>query len=167
MREFGKELLSFIFVSVYFCVHVCQITIQIDTHVENPTSQFPLFLGPPEFKKERGRGNRETKIMLLEVAKSIDVKENTPFVVQINDTRLCIIRSDGLLYCIEDHCPHQQLSLKDASVDGSHLMCQYHGVEIDLEGCTITNTMGFTNLSSVEKHPVLEKSGFIYIDLSR
>jgi len=103
--------------------------------------------------------------MLIKVASSYDVKEKTPFVVQINDRRLCIIRSDGLLYCIEDHCPHQQLSLKDASVEGSHLMCQYHGVEIEMGGCTIINTMGFTNLSTVKKHPVLEEKGFIYVDL--
>lgn len=103
--------------------------------------------------------------MLIEVATSHDVKNKTPFIVQINKLRLCIIRSGEKLYCLEDHCPHQQRSLRDATVEGSSLVCQYHGVEIDLEGGNISNTMGFTNLYTVEKYPIREENGFIYVDL--
>ena len=52
---------------------------------------------------------------------------------------VCVARIGGVLAAIDDVCPHRGGPLGDGVIEGTHIVCPWHGWEYDLEtGNSIT-----------------------------
>lgn len=75
--------------------------------------------------------------------------------------------ADGHLHALENACPHRGVALHKGQVNGSHIVCPYHGWEFDGHG----RCVNIPYLSDEQKlpcavarsYPVQEKYGLIWI----
>ena len=52
------------------------------------------------------------------------------------DTLIVVFNVDGVLYAIDDSCPHRGASLASGALHGRMLQCPAHGLKFDLtDGC--------------------------------
>lgn len=75
---------------------------------------------------------------------------------------LVLINVDGDLYCLEDQCSHQEFPLSDGELNGSDLMCIYHGAHFD--ACTGKNK-SLPAVRPVKSYPVDVRDDGIYVEL--
>ncbi|MGH3321708.1 MAG: non-heme iron oxygenase ferredoxin subunit [Streptosporangiaceae bacterium] len=61
-----------------------------------------------------------------------DVPEDGAIHVDVGDTPVAIVRSDGEVYAIYDVCSHEEVPLSEGDVDGTTLECWKHGSQFDL-----------------------------------
>ena len=66
------------------------------------------------------------------VASVDDVIEGHPLVVDVGGVPVCLVRTDGQVFAINDVCSHGQVSLSEGEVDGCTLECWLHGSRFDL-----------------------------------
>jgi nitrite reductase/ring-hydroxylating ferredoxin subunit len=56
--------------------------------------------------------------------------------VRIGDKNILVFNVHGVLYAIDDTCPHAGASLANGKIDGLTLQCRAHGLRFDLRtGC--------------------------------
>ena len=61
----------------------------------------------------------------LEVGRSV--------IVEVAGQRMLICRTAVGLHAMDEHCPHQQLSMEGARVRHNTVMCPHHGARFSLE----------------------------------
>lgn len=75
--------------------------------------------------------------------------------------------SQGQLHALDDCCPHRFVKLSHGSVAGDHLVCAYHGWQIDAEGACAGVPYLAPNQKlpacQVRTYPVQELDGFIWL----
>ena len=67
---------------------------------------------------------------------------------------------------LEDACPHRKLPLSRGSIEGSHVVCGYHGLTFDCTGeCVIAPTQldNPPRRAAVHSYPVEDRWGFLWI----
>ena len=69
---------------------------------------------------------------------------------------------DGDLYALEDQCSHQEFPLADGELDGSDVVCVYHGARFDV--CTGKNK-SLPAVRPVKSYPVELRDDGIYVEL--
>ena len=69
---------------------------------------------------------------------------------------------DGDVYALEDQCSHQDLPLSDGELDGSDVICIYHGARFD--ACTGKNK-ALPAVRPVRSFPVEIRDGDIWVDV--
>lgn len=71
-----------------------------------------------------------------------------------HDGRLVVLFNvDGVLYAIDDTCPHAGASLASGKLQGRQLQCPAHGLKFDLaDGCMRTGTGPGMALSTYAVH---------------
>jgi 3-phenylpropionate/trans-cinnamate dioxygenase ferredoxin subunit len=52
--------------------------------------------------------------------------------VMVGINPVVLANVDGTIYAVLDRCSHEDLPLSDGEVEGSNLVCQYHGARFDL-----------------------------------
>lgn len=52
-------------------------------------------------------------------------------VLLANGTKLCLGNADGELFAVRDRCPHAEFSLSDGELEGTTLICAWHGARFD------------------------------------
>ncbi|HKJ02642.1 MAG TPA: non-heme iron oxygenase ferredoxin subunit [Longimicrobiales bacterium] len=75
---------------------------------------------------------------------------------------LVLVNVDGDLYCLEDQCSHEAFPLSDGELDGSDLLCTYHGARFD--ACTGRNK-ALPAVRPVKSYPVQVRDDGIYVEL--
>ena len=75
---------------------------------------------------------------------------------------LVLANVDGDLYCLEDQCSHQEFPLADGELDGSDVVCVYHGARFD--ACTGKNK-SLPAVRPVRSYPVQARDDGIYVEL--
>jgi nitrite reductase/ring-hydroxylating ferredoxin subunit len=53
-------------------------------------------------------------------------------VLELGDERIAVANVGGLLYAIDDRCPHRQCSLAEGSLEGTVVTCPCHGSQFDV-----------------------------------
>ncbi|HSM62163.1 MAG TPA: non-heme iron oxygenase ferredoxin subunit [Longimicrobiales bacterium] len=69
---------------------------------------------------------------------------------------------DGDICALEDQCSHEAYPLSDGELDGSTLVCMYHGARFD--ACTGRNK-GLPAIRPVKAYPVEVRDGEIYVEV--
>lgn len=70
---------------------------------------------------------------LVSVIKLSELQENVGKHVKIDeDTEVALFKIKGKVYAVQQHCPHQNGPLSEASVDGTVITCPWHGMMYDL-----------------------------------
>jgi len=67
------------------------------------------------------------------VGKVEDFREGRGTVVIVEGTRVAVFRVGGALHAISDACPHMGASLADGKLEGSKVVCHWHGWTFDLD----------------------------------
>jgi 3-phenylpropionate/trans-cinnamate dioxygenase ferredoxin subunit/anthranilate 1,2-dioxygenase ferredoxin subunit len=68
----------------------------------------------------------------VDVCDAEEVVEGEVLSFPLDSVRLCLTRADGVLAAFDEDCTHRRCSLIDAEIDGTVLICPYHGAEFDL-----------------------------------
>ena len=75
---------------------------------------------------------------------------------------IVVANVDGDLYALEDQCSHQEFPLADGELDGSDVVCVYHGARFD--ACTGKNK-SLPAVRPVRSYPVQARDDGIYVEL--
>jgi 3-phenylpropionate/trans-cinnamate dioxygenase ferredoxin subunit len=67
---------------------------------------------------------------------------------------------DGVLYAILDRCSHEDLPLSDGEMEGSNLVCQYHGARFDV---ATGSPRGLPAVKPVKTFPVEVREDGVYL----
>jgi nitrite reductase/ring-hydroxylating ferredoxin subunit len=68
----------------------------------------------------------------VKVAQISEVPAGQGKCVEVDGRRIGIFNVDGILYAIDDICPHQQASLSEGELKGKIITCPLHGWEYDV-----------------------------------
>ena len=82
------------------------------------------------------------------------------FVVKMQP--IVVANVDDDLYALEDQCSHQEFPLADGELDGSDVVCTYHGARFD--ACTGKNK-SLPAVRPVKSYPVEARDDGIYVEL--
>jgi 3-phenylpropionate/trans-cinnamate dioxygenase ferredoxin subunit len=66
------------------------------------------------------------------VAAAADVPLGRAKPVTVNGRRLVLVQAGGRFYALEDNCPHKGAPLSEGDVEGTELVCPWHGAAFDL-----------------------------------
>lgn len=96
------------------------------------------------------------------VASVADVPEGTLKGVMVGMLPLVLANIAGDLYALEDLCSHQEFPLSDGELDGTDVVCTYHGARFD--ACTGRNK-GLPAIRPVKSFPVDVREDGIYVEV--
>ena len=66
------------------------------------------------------------------VASLQDLAEDSALRVKVGQTPICLARSGGTVYAVNDVCTHADVSLSEGEVEGGRIECWLHGSQFDL-----------------------------------
>ncbi len=73
-------------------------------------------------------------------------------------------RSDDIVACVEDFCPHRGAPLSLGRVREGNLVCGYHGLVMGSDGhCIAMPGVRAPRLSPIRAFPVVERHGFVWV----
>ena len=88
------------------------------------------------------------------------VGELTP--VDAAGTAVVLANVDGTIYALRDQCSHEEYPLSDGELDGTEVVCVYHGARFD--ACTGARR-ALPAVRPVKSYPVEVRDDDVYIDL--
>lgn len=74
-------------------------------------------------------GNADGWVRACPLAK---LGEDQPVHVDIGQSPVCVVRSNGTVYALRDECTHEAVPLSDGEVADSAIECWKHGSRFDL-----------------------------------
>ena len=70
----------------------------------------------------------------VSVAKLSELEEGKGRKVTVNgDMELALFKVNGKVYAIQESCPHQGGPLSDGDLEGTIVMCPWHGMTYDIQ----------------------------------
>ncbi|HEV7208799.1 MAG TPA: non-heme iron oxygenase ferredoxin subunit [Mycobacteriales bacterium] len=66
------------------------------------------------------------------VARADDVPDESALQVKVGETPVCLARSRGQLFAVNDICTHADVSLSEGDVENGRIECWLHGSQFDL-----------------------------------
>ena len=88
-------------------------------------------------------------------------KEGTMVEVVLNDQKLFITLNNGVLYCAENRCPHEDIELTLGCLKGNRVKCSLHGYSFDLA----TGDSSEADVDNMLTYPVKQENNEIYIEV--
>jgi len=86
--------------------------------------------------------------------------ENTALHVEIGNTPVCVVRSQGEVMALLDECSHAEVSLSDGDVEAGTVECWLHGSRFDLRTGKPT---GLPATEAVPVYPVRIDGDDVYV----
>ncbi len=80
--------------------------------------------------------------------------------VMVGPDPVVMANVDGSIYAVMDRCSHEDLPLSDGEMEGTTLVCQYHGARFDM---TSGAPRGLPAVKPVATFPVEIREDGIYI----
>ena len=68
----------------------------------------------------------------VKVAAAQDIPDETALLVKVGETPVCLARSNGTLFAVNDMCTHADVSLSEGEVEDGTVECWLHGSRFDL-----------------------------------
>jgi len=99
------------------------------------------------------------------VAWDFEIK-HAPFARRVCNEPIVLLRqTNGALCAFEDCCPHRLLPLSLGYLKGDHLVCKYHGLELDPCGKCVwmPGQEGVRADMNARTYPVTEKHRFVWV----
>jgi nitrite reductase/ring-hydroxylating ferredoxin subunit len=72
------------------------------------------------------------------VARTADLGPGQGKLVQVNGKRIALFNAGGRYYAIDDTCPHRGGPLSEGEVEGTAVVCPWHGAIFDLATGEVT-----------------------------
>ena len=70
----------------------------------------------------------------VKLARVEDIPENEPLGVEsLEGDKLCLIKVDGEVYCLQDRCSHRDFPLSNGHLDYDQIECAWHGARFDVK----------------------------------
>ena len=73
-----------------------------------------------------------TQAQYVRVCALDELADAEPLRVKVDGTPLCLVRTQGEVFAIEDRCSHADVALSEGDVDGYLIECFLHGSAFDL-----------------------------------
>jgi 3-phenylpropionate/trans-cinnamate dioxygenase ferredoxin subunit len=80
--------------------------------------------------------------------------------VMVGMDPIVLVNVDGTIYAAIDRCSHEDLPLSDGEMEGTNLVCQYHGARFDIRTGA---PKGLPAVKPIKTFPVEIREGEIYI----
>lgn len=74
----------------------------------------------------------------VEVAKKSQIPENGVTGVEVEGKTLALVNLDGVIYALDDSCPHEGGPLSDGQLEGEELVCPWHASHFDVKTGRVT-----------------------------
>jgi 3-phenylpropionate/trans-cinnamate dioxygenase ferredoxin subunit len=75
--------------------------------------------------------------------------------IQVGDRRLVLVRQQGSLFALADHCPHRGRALSGGRVEEGHVVCPWHRMQFAIA----TGRARHGTCSNTEAFEVREEEG--------
>jgi nitrite reductase/ring-hydroxylating ferredoxin subunit len=96
------------------------------------------------------------------VARLDDLPVGKPTLVETEGARVVLSRVNDDVFACSDRCAHQGGPLSEGRLDGTRLMCSWHGWMFDVtSGACLVPSRG----GSIAVYPVTIEGGDVWIDL--
>jgi 3-phenylpropionate/trans-cinnamate dioxygenase ferredoxin subunit len=82
--------------------------------------------------------------------------------VDADGTHVVLANVDGTICALRDECSHEAYPLSDGELDGTDVVCTYHGARFD--ACSGARK-ALPAVRPVKAYPVEVRDGDVYIDL--
>lgn len=92
-----------------------------------------------------------------------EVPEGGAVHVDLGDTPVAIVKTDGDFYAIYDVCSHEEVPLSEGDIEGTTIECWLHGSRFDLATGKPT---GLPATKPVPVYPVKIDGGDVFVRLS-
>jgi 3-phenylpropionate/trans-cinnamate dioxygenase ferredoxin component len=66
---------------------------------------------------------------VIDVAAYEDLTPGEPHLVRLDDTPVCLVNVDGIVFAVHDICTHALESLSGGWVEGDRIECPRHGAQ--------------------------------------
>ena len=76
--------------------------------------------------------------------------------------QLVLANIDGTIYALIDQCSHEEYPLSDGDLEGTDVVCMYHGARFDV--CTGKNK-ALPAIRPVRSFPVEIRDGDVYVEV--
>jgi nitrite reductase/ring-hydroxylating ferredoxin subunit len=74
----------------------------------------------------------------VEVAKKSQIPENGVIGVEAEGKTLALVNLNGVIYALDDSCPHEAGPLSDGQIEGEELVCPWHASHFDVKTGRVT-----------------------------
>ena len=95
-----------------------------------------------------------------------DELTDRPRAITVLNEPLVLFRgADGVVGALADICPHRAVPLSMGTVAGNHIVCPYHGIELDRGGVCRRNphVQGAPDRLRARAYPAAERDGFVWV----
>lgn len=97
------------------------------------------------------------------VATTADLTDETALRVEVDGVPVCLARSQGKIFAVNDVCTHGQVSLSEGDVEDGFVECWLHGSRFDLRTGQPT---GLPANRPVATYPVRIEGEDVFVDVS-
>ena len=102
----------------------------------------------------------DTMTEFVEVATVDQLEDPGKTILEVADRIVVLVHVNGLFYCIDDVCTHDDGPLSDGELDGCDLICPRHGARFDV--CTgKAKTLPATRPTA--SHEVKVENGAVFV----
>ena len=96
---------------------------------------------------------------LIEVAASAELTEGGRLVVEVEGRQTALVRVDGVVWAVDNACPHRDGELGRGDLQGHHLYCPLHAWCFDVR----TGQAFFPKGATIHRFEVRETAGQISV----
>jgi len=96
------------------------------------------------------------------IARSEDLVEGKGRPYQLDDYRIALVRHEGVVYALDDLCPHADASIAFGPVENGCIACPWHYAEFDLRTGAV---LSGPSPSGIRTYEVREADGEVEICL--
>ena len=88
-------------------------------------------------------------------------KEGTMVEISAEGRDLFVTMNNGILYCAENRCPHEDIKLTLGCLKGNRVKCSLHGYSFDLE----TGDSSEGDVDDMQIYAIKQENNKIYIEV--
>ena len=99
----------------------------------------------------------------IKVATLEDCPPGSLYSVMVGFDPVVLANAEGTIYAVMNRCSHEDLPLSDGEMEGTVLVCNYHGARFD---ATSGAPRGLPAVRPIKTFPVEIREGGIYIQKS-
>ncbi len=101
-------------------------------------------------------------LALVKAVQVTDVPSGTGKVVQVEGKTLALFNLGGTFYAIDNACTHVGGPLGEGTVDGTVVVCPWHGSRFEIKTGKVVGPPATRNVTT---YPARTQDGAVYIDL--
>jgi 3-phenylpropionate/trans-cinnamate dioxygenase ferredoxin component len=119
----------------------------------NKLAREDSFSDPAGVSSSNDRGNAvsrggPTMARFVEVAKKSQIPENGVIGVEVEGKTLALVNLGGMIYALDDSCPHEAGPLSEGQIEGEEIVCPWHASHFDIKTGRVTMDPAMENIAT-------------------